>query len=323
MRIAVALCTRNGARYVGEQIASILDQERRVDRIVLSDDASTDGTADLVIAAVGDRGPSAPELTVFRNDPPLGVVRNFSQAIAAAGADLVALCDQDDVWEADRIERIAARFESEPDLLCSFSDAQLIDDDGQPLGASLFGRLEVGPRELGAIRAGEAFPVLLRRNLATGATMVFRRELFEAAAPLPSEWVHDEWLALVAAALDGLGVEEAPLTRYRIHSANTIGVVEPTLGHKVRRVLQPRSDRNAGLARRSAVLARRLAALGVSAETERAARRKAVFEARRARLPRARLLRVAPVVLLAATGDYRRYASQGALDIVRDLLQPA
>ncbi|WP_434316717.1 glycosyltransferase family 2 protein [Leifsonia sp. P73] len=323
MRISVALCTHNGARFVGEQVASILSQARLPDELVLSDDASADGTVAIVAGAVRAAGGGAPELTVIENPVALGVVRNFEQAIQAATGDLIALCDQDDVWERDRLEALAQRFEADPGLLCVFTDATIIDGDGAPTGATLFQSLELRADELDAVRDGRGFGALLRRNLATGATMVFRRSLLEAAAPFPDEWVHDEWLAIVAAARGGLAVVESRPTRYRIHGANAIGVIEPTLRYKLGRMLEPRGERNRTLARRGAVLAERLPAMGAATDLVTEARRKAVFESRRARMPRNRLLRAVPVLLLATTGAYARYASRGLQDIARDLVQPA
>jgi glycosyltransferase involved in cell wall biosynthesis len=317
------LCTHNGAAFVAEQISSILGQTSPPDEIVLSDDASTDGTVALVVDAVRAAGSGAPALRVIENANALGVVRNFEQAILATTGELIALCDQDDVWEPDRLEVLAQRFESDPGLLCVFTDATIIDGSGAVTGATLFQRLELRQQELSALREGRAFGTLLRRNLATGATMVFRRSLLEGAVPFPAEWVHDEWLAIIAAARGGLGVGETRLTRYRIHGANAIGVIEPTLRYKLGRMLEPRRERNRILARRGVVLAERLAAAGAPAALMIEARRKAVFEARRARMPRNRVLRAVPVMLLALTGAYGRYASRGVMDVVRDLLQPA
>ena len=70
--VSVALGTHNGERFIGEQIASILSQTRPVDEIVLSDDASSDRTVEIVEAAVAahrEANGAAPELVVLRNDP--------------------------------------------------------------------------------------------------------------------------------------------------------------------------------------------------------------------------------------------------------------
>ncbi|WP_374007743.1 glycosyltransferase family 2 protein [Leifsonia sp. LS-T14] len=319
--VSVALCTYNGAAFVGEQLDSILAQTRRPAEIVVSDDASGDTTVAVVRAALAGFS----EASVLENAHPLGVVGNFQQAVTAAHGELIALSDQDDRWLPEKLERMSARFAADPSLLFLHTDARLIDDRGAPTGTTLFQSLEVSAADRDAVHAGEAFAVYLRRNLATGATVVFRRSLLEAALPFPAEWVHDEWLAIIAAALSGADLMEECLTDYRRHDANQIGVADPTLRGKVGRVLQPRGDRNRGLARRAEVLVQRLETLGdrIPAGTLELARRKLTFEATRAAMPALRVGRLAAVARLATRGDYERFASRGRADIVRDVLQPA
>ncbi|WP_022881570.1 glycosyltransferase family 2 protein [Gryllotalpicola ginsengisoli] len=323
MSVSVALCTHNGERFVAEQVRSILAQSRGADELIVSDDASADGTLRVVAETMTD---ASPELRVLRNDPPLGVTKNFEQAVGASRGDYIALSDQDDVWRPDKLELTAGLLDADPAALLVHTDARLVDEAGVPLGGTLFGRLEVGEAELGLIESGRGIDAVLRRNLATGATVVFRRELLDAALPFPPLWVHDEWLAAIAAALGGLRVLREPTIDYRLHGANQIGVVEPTLRRKIGRVLgEPRGTRNERLGAVFTTLADRLDALGqrVPAQVRAAARAKAAFETARAQLPRARPARLPGVARLARGGGYGRFASQGRLDIVRDLLQPA
>ena len=319
--VSVALCTYNGAPFVDAQLRSIRSQTRPPAEIVVSDDGSADTTvavAETVLAGF-------PEARVIRNERPLGVVRNFQQAVTATHGDLIALSDQDDLWLPEKLERMSARFADDPGLLFLHTDARLIDGVGRPAGGTLFASLEVTQADRDAVHAGDAFRVYLRRNLATGATVVFRRSLLEATLPFPDEWVHDEWLAIIAAALSGADLLDEPLTEYRRHGSNQIGVADPTLRGKVARVLQARGDRNRGLARRAAVLVERLEALGdrIPAATLESARRKQAFEAERAAMPATRALRLPAIVRLAVRRDYERFASRGRADILRDLLQPA
>jgi glycosyltransferase involved in cell wall biosynthesis len=305
---------------VQAQLESILNQSHPVDEIVVSDDASTDDTLEVVRRALDA---SAVRTTVLRNDPPLGVTANFEQAIRATTGQIVILSDQDDIWHRDRVEQALSVFEAGAPPLLQFSDARLVDADGAELPSSLFAVLELSDADRAALAAGRAFETLLRRNLATGATVAFRRELLDDALPFPAEWVHDEWLTVLAAAHEAVTVSQAKLIDYRQHGKNQIGVVEPTIGRKIARVLQPRGDRNRGLAERSRVLLERLVALGAEPAVIDRARRKVDIEEFRAQLPARRIRRVIPVLRRATSGDYQRYCSQGAMDIVRDLLQPA
>lgn len=319
--LSVVLCTHNGEHVVGEQIASILAQSVPVQQIVLSDDASSDETVARATRAVGEADPPV-ELVLIENPVALGVTRNFAAALDRAGGPVIALCDQDDVWHPDKVARVTALLDRTGALLV-WTDARLVDGDGRPLGRTLFGDLGVSDTERSLVEEGRGFEALLRRNLATGATVMLRQELLSLARPIPDEWVHDEWLAIVASAVGGVAMLDEPTIDYRLHGANQIGVTAPTLRYRIRRVLEPRGDRNEALARKFAVLAERLAALGGSVPTAyvAAARAKAAFERARADLPASRLRRPRAVLALLRAGGYARFASQGRLDAVRDLLQ--
>ena len=326
LTVSVALCTHNGARYVAEQVASILGQTLAPVEIVLSDDASTDGTVEVVRRVVERStasGAPAPRLRVIENPTALGVARNFAQAMAATSGDLVALSDQDDVWHPARLERLVAAFEREPGLALVHSDARLVDGAGADVGVGLLESLEVTPWERAEIHDGRAFDVFLRRNLVTGATAVASSGLVDAALPVPPGWIHDEWLAIVGAAIGRVDLLEEQLTDYRQHGGNQIGARKPTLRDKISRLREPRAERNANLLERARSLVSRLEELGSAvppADLE-LARAKLAHEEFRSRLPASRPRRLVPVLREGA----RRYArfSRGGADRLRDLLQPA
>lgn len=288
---------------------------------MVSDDGSTDHTITEVHRVLIASGLP---YRVIENRVALGVSKNFEQAVLATSGDIVVLCDQDDIWHPTRLERAVAQFEARPDLTLLFSDARMVDAAGEPLGYSLFDALEISSADRQAIHAGNGFSTLLRRNVATGATMAFRRSLLDVAAPFPVEWVHDEWLTILAAAVGTVDLLEEPLIDYRQHRGNQIGAREPSLSHKIRRVLQPRGDRNRDLAVRTGILVEKLASLGdaVKPADLTAVRGKLRIERMRADLPENRLARILPVLKEARSGDYARFTSQGNTEILRDLFQP-
>ncbi len=321
--ISVALCTRNGARYLPAQIRSICTQVPLPREIIVSDDGSTDDTLAVVrdtiaLCGVADRI----ALRVFSNMPPLGVTRNFEQAVRACSHALIVLCDQDDVWHPGRLARMAAQFEARPDLLLLHTDARLVDAELQPLGSTLFHALEVQPAELEAISRGDAFSVLLRRNLVTGATTMFRRTLLDAALPFAPEWVHDEWLAAIAAATGRMDVLPEPTIDYRQHASNQIGARRLTLSEKIAKAFAERGDKHVARLHRADALLQRLLQLGdrVPAAWLEAQRAKVAHQRFRAGLPKARPLRVVPILAEAARGRYARFG-RGGHAIAQDLLE--
>ena len=323
-RISVALATHNGERFVGEQIASILAQTLPVSEIVLSDDASSDRTVEIVEGLVAEYQKahgSAPELVVLRNDPPLKVTQNFAQAIAHCTGDLIALCDQDDVWHPNRIERLAARFD-DPSVQLVFSNARQVDASGAYMGHDLFEAMGMSAGERALVDDGRAFEQFMRRNLATGATVMFRRSLAELAAPFPDAWLHDEWLAVIAAAYDGVRIHDESLTDYRQHDKNEVGMSKMNLSRKFGMFRQPRTERNRRLFLRAEALAPRITALDdVSAEYRSMAEEKLAFERARQAYPEARLRRLVPILRQLRLGRYGVYGT-GFKDAVRNLLQP-
>jgi glycosyltransferase involved in cell wall biosynthesis len=318
VKVSVVLCTYNGERFLAEQLQSILDQTHPADEIIVSDDGSSDSTLKIVegFRSANNRT-RKPEWTVQSRKKPLGVAGNFASALTKARGEFIALADQDDAWEPDRIEKGLAHFRD--DVLLVHSDATLIDEAGRQTG-SLMSALRLTRGERRSLLSGNALDALLRRNLVTGATTIIRASLLRQALPIPEGWVHDEWLGLVAAAQGGVAFSEDPLIRYRQHESNEIGAAKTDLDEATRRLRETRSDffsrkllRNAGI---SGVLEQEPAWLESRARAALLA--KVEFDHWRSQLPTPRVGRLLPVVTRWAIGDYGRFA-RGYLDVIRDL----
>ena len=327
LEVSVALCTFNGARFVREQVRSICLQTRAPLEIVLSDDGSQDNSIEVARATVLECKAARPglsvELRVLQNAAPLRVTKNFEQAVRACRGDLIALSDQDDVWTPTRLERMVAQFEARPELLLLHSDARLVAADGAALDTTLFNALEVAPFELEQIHQGHAFDVLLRRNLVTGATLVLRRSLLQGALPFPPQWLHDEWLAIIAAAIGTVDVIADPLIEYRQHGANQVGAKRPSIAFKIGKAFVARGTRYQTRLDKAVVLEQRLAELAdqVSHSALDKIRGKVAHQRFRAALPKARLRRLLPVMREGWSGRYSQFG-QGVYNAVRDLLEP-
>ncbi|PDQ35779.1 MAG: hypothetical protein B5766_04820 [Candidatus Lumbricidophila eiseniae] len=351
--VSVALCTHNGERFVAQQVRSILTQTHPVVQIVVSDDASTDETVAVVERCVAEHRTAggAIDLVVLRNKIALGVTANFQQALRATSGELVALSDQDDVWHPDRIARAVAVSVSRPGIELVAGDARVVDSAGHPVGATLFESLGVNRDVQHRLGTENALDELLKRNLLTGATMLVTRSLIDRAGQMPTSWLHDEWLAIVAATSAGIAVCSEPLIDYRQHGGNQIGVEQLGVRGKIGRLRMPRTARNARLLNRARDLARQLptAAVGqrsgcseastgvpdpmaagrpVGGATDRGLEElgsvlaeKLAHEQVRSALPRHRLARIVPVWREWQTGRYARFGL-GAQDIFRDLVQP-
>ena len=211
--ISVCLAAYNGERYIAEQLRSILFQLSLGDEVIVVDDASTDKTCD-VVSSVRD-----PRLVLIRGSENQGVLRTFETALSCSSGEIVFLSDQDDIWLPKKVETVLAAFNHNPGLTLVASDALLIDENGNQIGASYY-------ETRGKFQAGLWANILICKFL--GCTMAFRSKLLRDALPFPrSEHVyHDIWLACVNS-LNGGTTEfiAQPLVAYRRHDANVTGRV--------------------------------------------------------------------------------------------------
>jgi glycosyltransferase involved in cell wall biosynthesis len=260
---------------------------------------------------------------VARNPRNLGYVRNFGAALQDASSDVLFLCDQDDVWHPDKLATMSIEFECRPGLLALCSDADRIDAAGVVQPRSLFEVLKVSRAEMRRIHAASGFRVLLRRSLATGATMALRRTLLADAMPLPAGWTHDEWLAILAAARGGFDCLERRMIDYRQHAGNQLGMPERDWATRWRDLVRPPPACVDILIARNERLRERLQAMGEGVEP-------ACFGAMDENLGhlRARLTlrgsawrgRAITILREAAGGRYGRHAA-GWRAALRDLLR--
>lgn len=211
-RISIALATYNGGRYLAQQIMSLLDQDYPIHEVIICDDQSSDDTLDILNEYRSE------QVKVYSNEKNIGYIKNFEKACRLCSGDYIALCDQDDIWEPNKLSTLVKEIEARK-LSGIFSDARLIDQNGDLLEGTLWG----------CTTSKKLSPLIDRRSLylancVTGCTLLFKRELLEVALPFPNEFSHDWWLAFHAAAGYGLGAYSGSMIRYRLHGANTIGV---------------------------------------------------------------------------------------------------
>ena len=325
--ISVALCTYNGVRFIKEQLDSILRQTILPDQIIISDDGSTDGTIECIEqfwaeTIQGNHFFNSIELTLLRNENSLGVTKNFEQALKACTHSLIALCDQDDVWVATKLEQLSEMFDENKKLLLVFTDSRLVDAEGHPLGLTSFEALSVSSWEKAAFESQQGTQVFLKRNLATGATMMLRRQLLDVATPFPTEWVHDEWLALIASFAGDVRLYDECLIDYRQHGSNQIGMKKPGIKHYIGRLIFPRTERNLRLYLRAQQMSEHSFFQQANTEAFLAAQGKLEHETARRQLPASRINRIKPIVREMRTGRYKKFGL-GSQDIARDLIQPA
>lgn len=205
MKVSIALTTYNGARYLGEQLASFAAQKRCPDELVVCDDGSTDHT----IRVLEDFARSAAfPVQIFRNPENLGFVRNFEQAISKCSGDLIFLSDQDDEWYETKILAIEQVFQARPEVSLVVHDGDLGDENLTTQGTTMLGQVIRG--------FGSS------DSLVMGALTTVRKNLLAYALPFPSSVNgHDIWLHRLAGLLQARHVHPQRLQVIRRHGSNT------------------------------------------------------------------------------------------------------
>jgi glycosyltransferase involved in cell wall biosynthesis len=218
--ISIALCTYNGERFLSRQLASIRQQTIPPYELVVCDDCSTDGTIEILRAFAAS---VAFPVRITRNEHNLGFVANFQQAIRLCQGDLIALCDQDDIWYPIRLERSLEEFTGDPEVGFVFSDADIMDDQDQLKGMQLWTSFGFVGKRKEQMFSGD-YTVLVKNRFVTGATVMFRSRLRENCLPIGPGWLHDEWIVAIAAAVAGVKPIDSALIRYRRHASQQVGL---------------------------------------------------------------------------------------------------
>ena len=301
--VAVCMCTYNGARHLGEQLTSLGSQTRLPDEIVISDDGSKDGTLDLLERWAAS---ACTSVSIEAREAPVGHVANLESALRRACSDIIFICDQDDRWSPEKVQRLAQVLEGSPAPAGAFCDSSIIDEAGDPVAGSLWQTLRFVGAEQESVARGSGLQVLLRRNVVAGHALALRRARLDLLLPFPDVDHADWWLALGLLLDGGLVPLSERLVDYRLHSANAVGLRSRTSVPWRIAATRPR-DRSARDAALLDDLVRRFDSLrpGSLSDADRTlVRAKIAHSLRRSSLSPRRLSRVVPVVKGLASGDY-------------------
>ncbi|MEO8517208.1 MAG: glycosyltransferase family 2 protein [Flavobacterium sp.] len=223
MKISVAICTYNGEKYLREQIDSILQQTRKVDEIVVCDDRSSDKT----MAILEEYAEANPNLfRLFINEVNLRSVKNFEKAISLCSGDIIFLSDQDDKWVEEKVAEYIDYFEKNPTMKAIASNGYCINDDSEI--EDKYAIWEV-PQFLAEKGISYDYYSIINyvSNLATGASMAFKKEIVDAILPFPivKNFHHDEWIAIVATQSNAFELLNKKYFYYRTHDSQQVGGV--------------------------------------------------------------------------------------------------
>lgn len=245
--ISIAMTTYNGAKYIIKQLDSLRQQTRKPDEVIIFDDCSKDKTVEITLEYIQKWNLTG--WTIKSNKNNLGWKRNFYAALKCTKGDIVFFCDQDDIWENNKIEKMCDVLEEKDiDVLCCTSS--FIDGDDRKITVTR----EALP--YGAIKGS-----LLRFNsvnkkfiytIMPGCTMAIKRNYIQRLAfalndeEISSMMPHDALFWKMATLENKAAILNIDLVKYRIHTNNTSS---PQTGssYKVKSKLQRTSEINKNL----------------------------------------------------------------------------
>ncbi len=208
-RVQVLLACYNGEKYIAQQLDSILGQTGVSVELMIRDDGSTDGTRDIL----ADYDARFDRIHVLYGEN-IGSNAGFFTMLSLADGEYVAFADQDDVWDADKLEIAVAALRAEEALLYC-ANKRLVDEELKPIPGGSFPKLTPGFR--GAVV----------ENICTGCTLLMTRELADLICRhLPEHAIyHDWWCYLTATYYGKVVFDETPHMDYRQHANNQVGAV--------------------------------------------------------------------------------------------------
>lgn len=215
-RVVVLLATFDGMPYLPDQLRTVLDQEGVRVRVVASDDGSSDGTAEWL----AEQARAEPRLTLLPTTSPTGsAAANFYRLLAdteTADDELVALCDQDDLWYPDKLARSAAQIADG----CAgvSSDVVAFRQDGRR--SYIRKAFDQRPFDYVCEGPGPGSTFLLDADLVARC----RAQLADPDGPMRQMTYHD-WAVYAVARGAGLRwrILDTPTLDYRQHDTNVMG----------------------------------------------------------------------------------------------------
>ena len=216
-KISILLSTYNGEKYLKEQLDSLQNQTYKCFKVIARDDGSSDNTIEIL---------KSYDVILLETTENLGAKESFAEllsyAVVNGESDYFMFCDQDDVWENDKVEKTLAKmkkmeqeFRNIPLLV--HTDLKVVDEHLQTVSSSMWAYEHIEPSKNSLNR-------LLIHNTITGCTVMINRHLANKCLPISSDCImHDWWIGLVASSFGKIDYINEATIKYRQHCDNDTG----------------------------------------------------------------------------------------------------
>lgn len=220
--IDILLATYNGDKYLDELIESIRLQSFENWRIIVNDDGSTDNT--LYILSKWKLVLGSKLIIIDNRSKRLGPSKNFDYLLYNSTAEYVMLCDQDDVWLADKIIKsfdLLKELEnnygiSTPLMVCC--DLEVVDENLKLISPSFWRMRKDDPELI------YDFEKLIAHSIVTGNTILLNRAGVNVSIPIKTNFfLHDQWISIMVAYYGKIAFLPESLIKYRQHTSNVLG----------------------------------------------------------------------------------------------------
>ena len=220
--VAILLATYNPPRdWLVELLDSLNAQSYPSLRLYVRDDASTTVTAEQLDEILRCHITAFP-YSLARNEQNLGSNGTFGALVKDCCEPYVAFCDQDDVWDPEKIEHtleLLLNSPLHPTMVCA--NVRVVDGEGKQIAS----RMEEHRKRHVFLRGTGIAPKLIYRNFALGCTMIIERERVLSYLPFPKEVVHDHYICFRATCDGAIDFLDEPQMRYRVYGGNQTGVM--------------------------------------------------------------------------------------------------
>jgi glycosyltransferase involved in cell wall biosynthesis len=226
-RVQIVLPSHNRRDLLREALESVLAQTSRDFHILVVDDASTDGAAEL---AHDYHERSANRITLVRNPQNTGMYRSCNLALSLSrDYELLALLDDDDIWEPAKLERQIEVLDREQGTGLVATEARLIDVDGRATG-TLLSDLHGGP----SAPSDTAHRIFVEDNFLCASSVIIRNRLLEVTGyqvQVATANLRDLYLWLIVSAQAHTHWIREPLTSYRVSPSSAINTMQLRTHH--------------------------------------------------------------------------------------------
>ena len=232
-KIEILMSTYNGAKFVEEQIKSIINQTFKSWILKVRDDGSTDNTLE-ILHTYSKKFPN--KIFIIKDNRHLGVSQGYNKLLINSVKDYIMFCDQDDIWlpfkieiSYEKIKQLEKKYGKHTPILV-FTDLIVVDENLNIISKSYWKYSKLYYKNVN-------YPNFLLRNIASGNTIIMNRAAVNLCIPIPTcAILHDWWCALVVSVFGKIDFIDKPTLMYRQHKGNDLGAKKWSISLALRRI---------------------------------------------------------------------------------------